>query len=111
MSKWHGGKGDKNRTANYEAYTSNYDKIFNKQKTMRAELKDDVYRDDYECPDAVDLLEGDVIEWWTALHAPDCVEITIVKECYSVGEASGRGDSVFTVPTEVFNTKYKPAFK
>ena len=109
MSNWHGGKGDKNRTANYEAYTSNYDKIFSKSKiaSFKEELKWDVYSDDYECSDAVDLLEGDVIEWWTALHAPDYVEITIVKECYSVGEASGRGGSVFTVPAEKFEVEYE----
>ena len=26
MSKWHGGKGDKNGTGDYEAYTNNYDR-------------------------------------------------------------------------------------
>ena len=49
MSKWHGGKGDKNRTGDYNAYASNFDKIFRK-KDMREELQWDVYGDDYECP-------------------------------------------------------------
>ena len=31
MSKWHGGKGDKNRTGDYNAYASNFDKIFRTQ--------------------------------------------------------------------------------
>lgn len=110
MSNWHGGKGDKNRTANYEAYTSNYDKIFSKSKvaSFKEELKWDVYFDEYVCPDGVDLLEDDVIEWKAVA---DGIEITIVRECFSVGEASGRGGSVFTVPAEKFNTEYKPAFK
>lgn len=109
--KWHGGKGDKQRTTDYNAYNDNFDRIFNKQKIMREELQWDVYSDQYECPDAVDLLEGDEIEWWTAPHDPESVEITIIKECFSVGEASGRGGSRFTVPSDKFKIEYKPAFK
>ena len=71
-----------------------------------AVLKWDVYSDDYECPKAVDLLEGDVIEWE---FLTDDVEITIREECFSVGEASGRGGSIFTVPKDKFVTEYKPA--
>ena len=63
QGEWAGGKGSKGRTSDYKAYTSNYDKIFNKSKKMKAVLKWDVYSDDYEWPKAVDLLEGDVIEW------------------------------------------------
>ena len=110
--QWAGGKGSKERTTDYAVYTSNYDKIFNKDKKMVscyvAVLKWDVYSNDYKCPKAVDLLEGDVIEWE---FLTDDVEIKIVKECYSVGEASGRGGSIFTVPKDMFEAEYKPAFK
>ena len=106
--QWHGGKGSKERTSNYKAYTDNFDKIFNKVKTNKEELQWAVYFDEYECPNAVDLHEDDKIEW---KEVADGVEITIVEECFSVGECSGRGGSVFTVPTEKFNTEYKPAFR
>ena len=108
MSKWHGGKGDKSRVSDYNAYVSNFDKIFNKDKTMREVLQWDVYGDDYECPEAVDLLEADVIQW---REVDDDVEITILQECFAVGEASARGGSVFTVPKRKFDIEYKPAFK
>ena len=104
--QWAGGKGSEERTTDYAAYTSNYDKIFNKSKKMKAVLKWDVYCDDYK--KAADLLEGDVIEWEVLT---DGVEITIKEECYSVGEASGRGGSIFTVPKDMFEAEYKPAFK
>ena len=107
MSKWHGGKGDKNRTGNYTAYADNFDKIFRK-KDMREELQWDVYGDGYECPDAVDLLEDDVISW---SEVDDGIEIKIVHEAYSVGEAGARGGSVFTVPVAKFKCEYKPAFR
>ena len=107
MSKWHGGKGDKNRTGDYNAYASNFDKIFRK-KDMREELQWDVYGDEYECPKAVDLLEDDVISW---SEVDDGIEIKIVHEAYSVGEAGARGGSVFTVPTAKFKSEYKPAFR
>ena len=107
MSKWHGGKGDKSRTSDYNTYSENFDKIFRK-KDMREELQWDVYGDDYECPKAVDLLEDDVISW---SEVDDGIEIKIVHEAYSVGEAGARGGSVFTVPTVKFNCEYKPAFR
>ena len=105
--QWHGGKGSKERIGDYNAYNKNFDNIFRK-KVMKEELQWDVYSDEYECPKAVDLLEDDKIEW---KEVADGVEITIVEECFSVGEAGARGGSVFTVPTEKFNTEYKPAFK
>ena len=105
--QWHGGKGSKERIGDYNAYNNNFDNIFRK-KVMKEELQWDVYSDDYECPKAVDLLEDDKIEW---KEVADGVEITIVEECFSVGEAGARGGSVFTVPTEKFNTDYKPAFR
>lgn len=105
--KWHGGKGSKQRTTDYNAYTNNFDRIFG-LKEETEEIKWDVYGDDYETPDAVDLLEGDVIKW---KQLPETVEITIVKECFSVGEAGARGGSVFEVPTKKFNLEYKPAFR
>ena len=105
--QWHGGKGSKQRTTNYSAYSDNFDKIFRK-KDMREELQWDVYGDGYECPDAVDLLEDDVISW---SEVDDGIEIKIVHEAYSVGEAGARGGSVFTVPTAKFKSEYKPAFR
>lgn len=107
MSKWHGGKGSKQRTTDYETYTSNFDKIFRK-KDMREELQWDVYGDDYECPKAVDLLEDDVISW---SEVDDGIEIKILHEAYSVGAAGARGGSVFTVPADKFDYEYKPAFR
>ncbi len=105
--QWHGGKGSKERTSNYTAYNNNFDNIFRK-KVMKEELQWDVYSDEYECPKAVDLLEDDKIEW---KEVADGVEITIVEECFSVGEAGARGGSVFTVPTTKFESDYKPAFR
>ena len=105
--QWHGGKGSKQRTTDYRAYSDNFDKIFRK-KDMREELQWDVYGDGYECPKAVDLLEDDVISW---SEVDDGIEIKIVHEAYSVGEAGARGGSVFTVPTAKFNCEYKPAFR
>ena len=104
--QWHGGKGSKERTSNYSAYNDNMDRIF--AKANKETIQWDVYFDEYECPDAVDLLEDDVIEW---KQLTNTVEIKIVQECFSVGEAGARGGSVFEVPTEKFNTEYKPAFK
>jgi len=105
--QWHGGKGSKQRTTDYRAYSDNFDKIFRK-KDMREELQWDVYGDEYECPKAVDLLEDDVISW---SEVDDGIEIKIVHEAYSVGEAGARGGSVFTVPTAKFKSEYKPAFR
>tara|TARA_R100001377_G_C3192043_1_gene111015 strand:- start:1569 stop:1925 length:357 start_codon:yes stop_codon:yes gene_type:complete len=114
--QWAGGKGDKERISNYYAYTSNYEKIFNKDKIMSEKLQRDVYSDDYVCPDAIDLLEGDTIQWkrlWPKSGDEIArVEITIVKEVPGcVGEASGRGGSVFVVPLHKFVKEYEPAFK
>lgn len=38
--QWHGGKGSKGRTTNHSTYASNYDKIFNKQNTMKTRLSE-----------------------------------------------------------------------
>ncbi len=97
--QWHGGKGSKERVSDYKAYTDNFDKIFSKNKTMREELQWDVYSDEYECPKAVDLLEDDIIEW---KEVSGGVEITIIQECFSVGEAGARDGSVFSVPADRF---------
>ena len=104
QGEWAGGKGSKERTSDYKAYTSNYDKIFKNKKVMSEEvLKYDVWG-----TNVTDLLEDDVIEW---RYVWDGVEITIVEECYSVGEASGRGGDTFTVSANKFESEYKPAFK
>ena len=107
MSEWHGGKGSKQRTSDYAAYADNFDNIFRK-KDMREEIQWDVYGDDFECPKAVDLLEDDVISW---SEVDAGIEIKILHEAYSVGEAGARGGSVFTVPKTKFNCEYKPAFR
>ena len=104
--QWHGGKGSKQRTTDYSAYNDNMEKIFGKGN--KETIQWDVYGDDYECPNAVDLMEDDVIEW---KQLSNTVQVKIVQECYSVGEASGRGGSVFEIPTEKFEIEYKPAFK
>lgn len=36
MSKWHGGKGSKQRPTDHEKYNDNWDRIFNKNKGERA---------------------------------------------------------------------------
>jgi hypothetical protein len=36
QGEWAGGKGSKERISDYKAYTSNYDKIFKKDKKMVA---------------------------------------------------------------------------
>ena len=110
QGQWLGGKGDKNRTSDYKKFTSGYDKIF-KKSSNKEELKWDVYGSYFENGKrvkVVDLLEDDIIEWKTVA---DEIEITIVKECFSVGESSCRGGSVFTVSAEKFEDKYKPAFR
>lgn len=104
--QWHGGKGSKERTSDFNTYNDNMDKLFG--KANKETIQWDVYGDDYECPDAVDLMEDDIIEW---KQLSNTVQVKIVQECYSVGEASGRGGSVFEIPTEKFEIEYKPAFK
>ena len=96
--KWHGGKGSKQRTVDYASYNNNYDKIFEK-KMGRETLQWDVNFDEYVTPSAVDLLEGDVIEW--IKFDTKTVQITVVSE-----EAE-----TFQVPADVFEKTYKPAFK
>ena len=99
--QWHGGKGSKERTSDYKAYHSNYDKIFGKKMTIKEDVQWDVHFDEYECPNAVDLLEGDIIEW---VNVSNGVEITIVK-------GNERSGSTFVVPARKFDSEYKPAFK
>jgi hypothetical protein len=98
--KWHGGKGSKQRTVDYASYNNNYDKIFEK-KMGRETLQWDVHFDEYVTPSAVDLHEGDVIEW---IKINDkTVEITVVKALLI--------SETFQVPADVFEGTYKPAFK
>ena len=96
--KWHGGKGSKQRTVDYASYNNNYDKIFEK-KMGRETLQWDVNFDEYVTPSAVDLLEGDVIEW--IKFDSNTVQITVVGEALET----------FQVPADVFEGTYKPAFK
>lgn len=98
--QWHGGKGSKQRTSNYAAYTDNYDKIFEK-KMGRDELATIVVGDN-----TTDLLVGDVVEWIKLDNKT--VEIAIVA--YGSMEEKIR-EAIFTVPADVFEKTYKPAFK
>ena len=92
--KWHGGKGSKQRTSDYASYNNNYDKIFEK-KMGKDQLTRNIKVDDDNIVFA--LLEGDVIEW--IKFDTKTVQVTIV------------GGETFQVPADVFEEKYKPAFK
>ena len=103
--QWAGGKGSKERTSDYEAYTSNFDKIFSKGEKMTAVMNWDVYSggDRKE----VDLLEGDTIQYQKVSNG---FEITLLKEAPGcVGEASGRSIEPFIVAPILFDLEYKPA--
>ncbi len=91
--KWHGGKGSKQRTSDYASYNSNYDKIFEK-KMGKDELTKHIIGDN-----VFDLYDGDVIEW--IKFDSNTVQITVMSEALET----------FQVPTDVFEEKYKPAFK
>jgi len=106
MSNWHGGKGDKNRTANYEAYTSNYDKIFSKKMKHTAIVSADVWSSKRG---QVDLIEGDIIEWE---RVDDEVVVEVVKEApFKFGEASGNAGKPFRVSEDKFDSDIKPFLK
>ena len=91
--KWHGGKGSKQRTSDYAAYNNNYDRIFEK-KMGKDELTKHIVGDN-----VFDLYDGDVIEW--IKFDTKTVEITVMSEALET----------FQVPADVFEEKYKPAFK
>ncbi len=91
--KWHGGKGSKQRTSDYAAYSNNYDKIFEK-KMGKDELTKHIVGDN-----VFDLYDGDVIEW--IKFDTKTVQITVMSEALET----------FQVPADVFEEKYKPAFK
>ena len=91
--KWHGGKGSKQRTSDYAAYNNNYDRIFEK-KMGKDELTKHIVGDN-----VFDLYDGDVIEW--IKFDSKTVQITVMSEALET----------FQVPADVFEEKYKPAFK
>lgn len=91
--QWHGGKGSKERTSNYKAYSDNYDRIFEK-KMGKDELTKHIVGDN-----VFDLYDGDVIEW--IKFDNKTVQITVMSEA----------SETFQVPADVFEEKYKPAFK
>ena len=91
--KWHGGKGSKQRTSDYAAYNNNYDRIFEK-KMGKDELTKHIVGDN-----VFDLYDGDVIEW--IKFDTKTVQITVMSEALET----------FQVPADVFEEKYKPAFK
>ena len=91
--KWHGGKGSKQRTSDYAAYNNNYDKIFEK-KMGKDELTKHIVGDN-----VFDLYDGDVIEW--IKFDSKTVQITVMSEALET----------FLVPADVFEEKYKPAFR
>ena len=106
MSKWHGGKGDKNRTGDYEAYTNNYDKIFSKKMKHTAIMADDVWS---FRPGQVDLIEGDTIEWERVNGE---VVVEVVKEApFKFGEASGNAGKPFSIKEDQFDSDIKPFLK
>ena len=76
QGQWAGGKGSKERISDYKTYTSNYDKIFNKEKEMTAVMNWDVYSDPYE-RGGVDLLEGETIQYQKVSGG---FEITLLEE-------------------------------
>ena len=105
MSKWHGGKGDKNRTVDYNAYTNNYDKIFNKKMKHTAVMASDVWGQ----PGQVDLIEGDTIEWE---RVDDEVIVEVVREApMKFGEASGNAGKPFSIKEDQFDSDIKPYLK
>ena len=105
MSKWHGGKGDKNRTGDYEAYTNNYDKIFRKRMKHTAVMANDVWGQ----PGQVDLIEGDTIEWE---RGDDGVIVEVVKEApFKFGEAGGNAGKPFRITDDQFDSNIKPFLK
>lgn len=91
--KWHGGKGSKQRTSDYAAYNNNYDKIFEKK------MGKDVLTKHIVGDNVFDLYDGDVIEW--IKFDTKTVQITVMSEALET----------FQVPADVFEEKYKPAFK
>ena len=91
--KWHGGKGSKQRTSDYAAYNNNYDRNFEK-KMGKDELTKHIVGDN-----VFDLYDGDVIEW--IKFDSKTVQITVMSEALET----------FQVPADVFEEKYKPAFK
>lgn len=106
QGQWAGGKGSKERISDYKTYTSNYDKIFNKEKEMTAVMNWDVYSDPYE-RGGVDLLEGDTIQYQKVSGG---FEITLLEEFPGcVGAASGRSNQPFVIAPGLFDQEYKPA--
>ena len=101
-TKWHGGKGDKNRTNDYKAYTDNYDKIFRKMNEAT------VTKDLYGCFDEIDLFEEDRVSWYV-LPNNGMIEIKVLKEAPGLfGEASARTGLSFVVSPKCFDERYKP---
>lgn len=104
-TKWHGGKGDKNRTSNYNAYVNNYDKIFTENKHTSV-VGTDLWG---FARGQVDLIEGDTIEWKKVDYE---VIIEVVKEApFKWGEASGNAGKPFRVSEDYFNCEIKPHLK
>ena len=90
MSKWHGGKGDKNRTVDYDAYVMDQD-VWS-------------FR-----PGQVDLIEGDTIEWE---RVDGEVIVEVVKEApFKFGEASGNAGKPFRLKEDRFDSDIKPFLK
>lgn len=104
--KWHGGKGDKNRTADYKAYTDNFDKIFRKKPMNEAKVTKDIYGVFNE----IDVFEEDTITWKEVDNG--MIEIKVVKEApFLYGEAGGRAGQTFAVTPDRFDKEYKPHLK
>lgn len=97
-TKWHGGKGDKNRTSDYRMYTSNYDNIF----STKAKATNDIWG----APGDVDVIEGDTV---TYKVEGDRVRVCVIIEAPDkFGEAGGNAGKPFYVTKERFEKDYRP---
>lgn len=101
-TKWHGGKGDKSRTTNYNKYVDNYNNIFG----TKAKATNDIWGE----LGHVDIIEGDTISYRKTKD--DVVNVVVVAEAPGkYGEASGNAGHPFNVTKDIFEVKYKPYLK
>ena len=101
-TKWHGGKGDKSRTNNYNKYADNYNNIFG----TRAKATDDIWGE----PGQVDIIEGDTISYRKTKD--NFINVVVVVEAPGkYGEAGGNAGHPFNVTQNIFEEKYKPYLK
>lgn len=100
-TKWHGGKGDKNRITNYERYADNYDNIFINKAVATHDI--------WGIIGHVDIIEGDTVSF-KSIDKEVRVEV-IAEAPDKYGEASGNAGNPFHVSRDIFEKKYKPYLK